>query len=138
MAFEIIKTYKERFPAMRLIGKRYTDSDRGVDGSFGNRWGEWHQNGWFSLLENTAKAVEGEYGYLGLMTFRTDHQQLPPEENGFTYWIGIFFPPETAVPDGFDYLDLPENDVGISWIYGSDKNGEKDSSPPAVVMLRIM
>ena len=130
MAFEIIKTYKAHYPAMRLIGKRYTDDDRGEDGSFGNRWGEWHQNGWFGLLESAAKPVEGEYGYLGLMTFRTDHQELSPEENGFTYWIGIFFPTETPVPDGFDYLDLPESDVGISWIYGNSENGEIYGSEP--------
>ena len=130
MAFEIIKTYRVHFPAMRLIGKRYTDADRGADGSFGNRWGEWHGNGWFNLLEGAAKPVDGEYGQLGLMTFRTDHQHLPPEENGFTYWIGIFFPPETPVPDGFDHLDLPESDVGINWIYGSDSNGEIFGSEP--------
>ncbi len=129
MAFKIIKTYKERYPALRLIGKRYTDDDR-INGSFSSKWREWHQKGWFAELEKSAKPVEGEYGYLGLMTFRTDHQDLPPKENGFSYWIGIFFPLGTPVPDGFEYLDLPENDVGISWIYGSDKNGEIYGSKP--------
>jgi len=129
MAFEIIKTYKERFPSLRLIGKRYTDDDR-VDGSFGAKWGEWHQKGWFGELESAANPAEGEYGYLGLMTFRTDHQELSPEENGFIYWIGIFFPPETPVPNGFDYLDLPESDVGINWIYGNGENGEIYGAEP--------
>ncbi|HBT16022.1 MAG TPA: AraC family transcriptional regulator, partial [Firmicutes bacterium] len=32
---EIIKVYRESLPALRLIGKRYTDSDRGIDGGFG-------------------------------------------------------------------------------------------------------
>jgi hypothetical protein len=50
MAFEIIKTYKEHFPAIRLIGKRYTDADR-ANGSFGAQWAEWHVNGWFDPLE---------------------------------------------------------------------------------------
>jgi hypothetical protein len=129
MAFEIIKTFKTRYSAMRLIGKRYTDDDR-VNGSFGAQWGEWHQNGWFGALEKSAKPVDGDFGYFGLMTFRADHQSLPPEENGFAYWIGILFPPGTPAPDGFDYLDLPESDVGVSWIYGSSENGEIYGSEP--------
>jgi hypothetical protein len=118
MAFEIIKCYKEHFPALRLIGRRYTDDDRGADGSFSDRWSEWHQNGWFGLFESASKPSElVENGYLGLMTFRTNHTD-------FAYWVGILFPAETPVPEGFDFLDLPENDVGMSWIYGSDANGE--------------
>ena len=43
---EIVKCYKEHLPALRLIGKRYTDSDRIGISSFGAKWGEWFQNGW--------------------------------------------------------------------------------------------
>ena len=50
MAVEIVKTYKEHFPSLRLIGKRYSDEDR-QNGSFGHKWGEWFQNGWFDKLE---------------------------------------------------------------------------------------
>lgn len=34
---EIIKVYKESLPSLRLIGKRYTNNDRGIDGGFGNK-----------------------------------------------------------------------------------------------------
>lgn len=124
MAFEIIKCYKEHFPALRLIGKRYTDDDR-VEGSFGAQWGDWHQKGWFSELEKLANPSEQiDNGYLGLMTINSkDH-------SNFAYWIGILFPAGTDVPESFSYLDLPENDVGINWIYGSDSSGEIFGSEP--------
>jgi len=118
MAFQIIKSYQEHFPALRLIGKRYTNDDRCADGGFGNRWSEWHQNSWFDELEKTAKPSEQvDNGYVGLMTIDTNH-------TNFAYWIGILFPADTLVPEGFSHLDLPENDVGMSWIYGSSANGE--------------
>lgn len=125
MAFEIIKVYKEHFPALRLIGKRYTDKDRGADNSFHDRWSEWDQNGWFAALEKAAKpSSRVEKGPLGLMTINsTDH-------TNFAYWIGILFPPGTPVPDGFTHLDLPENNVGMTWIYGSDKSGEIFGAEP--------
>ncbi len=34
---EIIKVQKEHQPALRFIGKRYSDADR-MDGGFGNKW----------------------------------------------------------------------------------------------------
>jgi len=118
MAFEIIKCYKERFPALRLIGKRYTDDDR-VNGDFNSKWNDWKQNSWFNELEKQAAPSDKvDNGYLGLMTIgATNH-------DNFSYWIGILFPADTAVPEGFSYIDLPESDIGISWIYGSDETGE--------------
>ena len=127
MGFEIIKTYKEHFPALRLIGKRYTDVDRPFD----VKWCEWNDNKVHETLTQNAKpSDEVDNGSVGLMTFRTNHQNLPPEENGFTYWIGLLFSAGTLVPEGFDYLDLPESDVGMSWIYGSDESGEIYGSEP--------
>lgn len=41
---EIIKAFRENIPTMRFIGKKYDN--------FGH-WGEWWQNGWFDLLEQT-------------------------------------------------------------------------------------
>lgn len=118
MAFEIIKCYKQHFPALRLIGKRYANDDR-INGSFGAKWGEWHQNGWFAELEEWAEpSGQIDNGYVGLMTVNSKDQ------SNFVYWIGILFPAGTEVPEGFSCLDLPESDVGICWIYGSEKNGE--------------
>ena len=38
MAFKVSRIYKEQFPALRFIGKRYTNEDR-TDGGFGKQWG---------------------------------------------------------------------------------------------------
>lgn len=109
---EIIKVVKEHFPALRFIGKCYTNADRGEEGGFGNKWGEWFQNGWFAELEKLGEPKEIENGYLGLMGC---------SESEFQYWIGIFFSENTPVPDGFASIDFPEGDVGICWIYGSEQ-----------------
>jgi len=112
---EIIKTYKETLPSLRLIGKRYGTGDF-VDGSFGAKWGEWFQNGWFDELEKLGMADNTENGYLGFMRCNNN-------ENEFEYWIGAFFTPGTEAPDGYQFLDVDGGDVGVCWIKGSQEDG---------------
>ena len=38
----------------------------------------------------------------------------------FEYWIGCFVPENTIVPDGFDYIDFPESELGVCWVYGKE------------------
>lgn len=38
---KIIKVYREHMPALRLIGKRYTDADRKDEGGYAHKWKEW-------------------------------------------------------------------------------------------------
>ena len=112
---EIIKTYKQSIPALRFIGKKYTDEDR-VDGSFGAKWGEWFQNGWFDALESLfddefIKIYEDGKAYIGLMKEVND---------GFEYWVGMFAPEKTTVPNGYISIDYNEGELGVCWIYGSE------------------
>jgi len=51
---EIIKTYKQSVPEMRFVGKKYGNADR-VNGTFGAKWGEWFQNGWFEEIKKQPK-----------------------------------------------------------------------------------
>jgi hypothetical protein len=111
---EIIKVYKESFPSLRLIGKQYTHSDRGADGSFGNKWGEWFGKGYFKTLEELGSLPENEGAYVGCMRCA----------DKFEYWIGMFFPEGTTVPEGYEYTDIPSGDIGTCWIYGCEDNGE--------------
>jgi hypothetical protein len=110
---EIVKVYKERYPALRLIGKRYTNSDRGPAG-YAHKWGEWHQQGYFADLEKLGSAPEHGDAYVGCMRCLDE----------FEYWIGMFFPAGTPVPEGFSHEDIPAGEVGICWIYGREDNGE--------------
>jgi hypothetical protein len=111
---EIIKIYREQMPTLRLIGKRYTDKDRGADGGFANKWGEWFQNGWLGTLEALGRLPGDKGAYLGCMSVA----------GGFSYWIGMFFPRDTPVPIGFEHVDIPAGDVGLCWIYGNKETGE--------------
>ena len=113
---EITKVYKQNVGAMRFIGKRYGENDR-IDGSFGALWGDWFTNGWFGEIE---KQIDGHIreiyedgdAYIGLMR--------ETMKDTFEYWIGIFMPPETIVPDGYDFIDFPAGDLGVCWIYGKE------------------
>lgn len=123
MGISIVKVYEEHLPSLRFIGKCYTDVDRGEDGGFGNKWGEWFQNGWFDELEKLGNLQDVENGYLGLMG-------CSEKENSFQYWIGIFLPENTTVPENYDFIDIPEGDVGVCWIYGKSDNGELYGQEP--------
>ncbi|NLV50392.1 MAG: GyrI-like domain-containing protein [Clostridiales bacterium] len=113
---EIIKSYRQHIPTMRFIGKTYGDSDR-VDGTFGAKWSEFFQNGWFQTLEKLSGAQPGEVfedadAYLGLMRCKKGEP--------FEYRIGMLLPRGTEVPDGFDCVDFPESTLGVCWVYGKE------------------
>ena len=117
MPFEIIHVQKERFPALRLVGKRFTRADCGP-GGFGEKHAEWSKNLRCHELAKLGFADSVERGLLGLMTLNADHQKQPREQHRFAYWIGHLFPPQTPAPDGYSCIDLPESDVGVAWIRG--------------------
>jgi len=111
---EVVKVVKEHVPALRFIGKRYTDADRDAQGGFAARWEEWFREGRFAALEALGMAPEHGNAYIGLMRFA----------DGFEYWIGVFVPSGTPVPDGYDWIDLPETTFGTCWLYGREDSGE--------------
>ncbi|MDD4495741.1 MAG: hypothetical protein PHV32_15625 [Eubacteriales bacterium] len=113
---EIIKVYKQSLGAMRFIGKKYGDGDR-INGNFGAKWSEWHSNGWFGIIEKQINSslkdvYEDGDAYIGLM--RRGH------DTPFEYWIGIFMPEGTPVPNGFASIDFPARNLGVCWIYGNE------------------
>lgn len=112
---EVIKTYKQRIPASRFIGKKYGDEDR-VNGWFSVKWDEFWHNGWFSEIENTsgyrADFFEDADATIGMMRWK--------DGEPFQYWIGKFTPEGTAVPEGFLHFDLPESTLGVCWIRGTE------------------
>lgn len=111
---QIVKVEKERFPALRFIGKRYTDADRGADSGYGHKWNEWNTNGLFAPLEELESHAAHDNARIGYMRYT----------NEFEYWIGKFYPADTPVPDGYEHVDLPAGDAGVCWIYGSDETGD--------------
>ena len=116
---EIIKTYRQSIPALRFIGKKYGDSDR-VDGTFGAKWDGWFANNWFELLKKNAARADFEDGDAAIGLMRYKEKEPGKEQEPFEYWIGIFFPENTPVPDGFEYVDFPASDLGVAWLYGKE------------------
>lgn len=115
---EIIRSYRQSIPAVRFIGKKYGDSDR-VDGSYGARWMDWFDHGWFDIVEQAAggrEALRSLYedgtAPLGYMRYK--------DGAPFEYWIGMFTPPGTDVPEGFLSIDLEATEVGICWYKGKE------------------
>ncbi len=111
---EITKVYTQEIPATRFIGKKYGDSDRGNDG-FGAQWGEAFEKGYFDIIEkaaSTTRFFEDSDAYIGLMRFK--------EGDPFEYWVGMFVPADTAVPEGFQSVDFPEAKLGVAWYHGKE------------------
>lgn len=111
---QIVEVRKEGQCALRFIGKYYSNDDRDEWGSYGAKWCEWHGNGWFAELEALGMANNVENGYLGFMSCGKDFSK-------FTYSIGAFFPADTTVPNGYDYIDLPEGDLAVALIKGKEQ-----------------
>lgn len=111
---EVIRVLRQSYPPLRLIGKRYTDVDRGSDGGYSQKWSEWFEQGYFRPLEQLEAVSATGDAYVGCMRCAGE----------FEYWIGMFFPEKTPVPDGYTYVDIPAGDVGICWIYGREDTGE--------------
>jgi len=112
---KITKTYRQNVPALRFIGKKYGNSPNG----YGAMWGEWFEKGWFDVLEkqidgNTKEIYEDGDAYIGLI------KGNGTVENPMEYWIGMFMPENTDVPEGFEYADFPKSELGVCWIYGKE------------------
>jgi len=112
---EVVKTYKQTVPAVRFIGSKYGDKDR-VDGSFAEKWNEWLISDRFKQLEALAteeykQIYEDALTSIGLMRWK--------EGEEFEYYIGMFLPEGTEVPDGYDHVDFSASNFGVCWLHGT-------------------
>lgn len=106
MAVRILEVKQESCPAARLIGREY----EGVP-----NWGEWWENGWFSVLESSPRLPFNTDAYIGAVHI----------VNGMPRrWIGMLFPAGTEVPEGFSYIDIAPMDYAVCYLY--DKEGSGD------------
>lgn len=112
---QIIKVYKESLPTLQLIGRRYVDADRGPDGGYSHVWDRWFEDGDFDVLEQLSGASEDGHTYVAYMRFAA---------GVFEYWVGMLFPEETAVPEGYASVRIHGADMGVCWIHGRDDTGE--------------
>lgn len=109
---KIINVFQESLGKSRFIGLKYTNQDRDQYGSFGAKWMSWFKEKKFSSIEKLA--IDSPAAYVGLM------RSVP----SFEYWIGVFCPENTTVPDGYQYIDIKELNFGTCWLYGNESTGE--------------
>lgn len=114
MAAKLLKTERFSLPASRFIGRRYTGSDRQNE-TFGHLWQEWFEKELFPPLEALGSLAEHGGAYAGLMR---------PQNGELEYWIGMFFPEQTAVPPGYESAAAAAGDFALCYIYGNEQNGE--------------
>lgn len=115
---EVVNVYKQSIPAVKFIGKKYGDEDR-VNGSFASQWQQWNEQRLFDPIEQAAGGIEackqlfedGEAA-LGFMRYK--------EGEPFQYWIGMFAPPDTEVPEGYDCIEIKPTEAGICWLKGKE------------------
>ena len=72
---------------------------------------------WFEIIEKQINGKIGEIyedggAYIGLMREN--------EAGSFEYWIGIFMPENTPVPEGFKHIDFQKGELGVCWVYGNE------------------
>ena len=106
MTVKILKVNQESCPATRLIGKKYYSVPN---------WGEWWENDWFAALEAMQCLPFNGDAYIGAVRVVNGM----PER-----WIGMFFPENTEVPEGFEYVDIEPLDFAVCYLY--DKEGSGD------------
>lgn len=102
MSVKILEIQQESCPATRFIGKKYANSPN---------WGEWWEHNWFATLEAIPSIPFNGDAYIGAVHI----------VNGMPeYWIGMFFPANTQVPDGFDYIDIEPMNYAVCYLYGKE------------------
>lgn len=40
------------------------------------------------------------------------------------YWIGMFFPVDTDVPNGFEYVDIDSMEYAVCYLYDKENSGD--------------
>ena len=117
---EIIKIYRQNVDSLKFIGKKYDNADR-TNGTFKIKlkWDEWFENRRFKIIENKISGnpddtCEDGSAYIGLTRNEPG--------TSFQYWIGMFAPNNTEIPEGFDCIDFPKSELGVCWVYGKEEH----------------
>lgn len=106
MAIKILEVKQESCCEARLIGKKYEGNAN---------WGEWWENNWFSILEEKKCLSFNGDAYIGAVHIVDGMPQR---------WIGMLFPINTEVPQGFEFIDIKPLEYAVCYLY--DKEGSSD------------
>jgi predicted transcriptional regulator YdeE len=115
----IFKTYKQKIPALRFIGKKY--SGPFTDSFYKerrNNFVDWRLNHLFTAIEKLSDKdprtiYEGGDSYSVLMKSNSNENAEINE-----YWIGMFMPKGTSVPAGYEMIDFPKSKLAVCSVNG--------------------
>ncbi len=106
MAVTILEVKRESCPAARLIGKRYASSPD---------WNEWKEKNWFETLEAGQCLPFNGDAYIGAVHI----VEGMPE-----YWIGMLFPENAEVPEGFAFIDIEPMEYAVFYLCDKEKSSD--------------
>jgi len=117
----IIKTYKHGIPALRFIGKKYWEANLSYKAkAISYNLKTWCYHGLFDVIERQLlinqpdkeikTLYEGADSYTGLV--------VNCGTEVFDYWIGMFMPEDTPVPQGYEKIDFPKSSLAVCRVYG--------------------
>lgn len=116
---ELIKFYVKNFLASRLIGKQIICSmKQGAENPVPDFWQTMISDGSLEFLKNMPERSTIKPDTVGWMG------EFNPETHAFVYIVGVLTKPDTVVPEGFVYRDIPECNMAVGWIQGSEENGD--------------
>jgi len=117
----IIETYHQEIPALRFIGKKYSEQyNNSVFDKILDNLDDWRLNHMFDVIEKQSSKdsktiYDGSNAYISLMRKKEE----PFEEGGIIeYWLGMFMPRGTNVPEGYEAIDFPKSTLAICRVYG--------------------
>jgi len=115
----IVETYQQEIPALRFIGKKHSVpcSEPINDSLFDRIVGDmdnWRLNYTFDAIEkqidkDANTIYEGGNAYVSLMR---------KNDETFEYWLGMFMPAGTNVPEGYESMDFPPSTLAVYRVYG--------------------
>ncbi|MGI5893744.1 MAG: hypothetical protein ACOX6P_04035 [Candidatus Merdivicinus sp.] len=108
---KIAKCYCQKIPPCRFVGKLCPEGM-----SIPAFWGECFEKGFFEPLE---KLLTPEFcadypdtdAYIGL---------IRPQNGKNEYYIGMFLPENSSVPECYESMELPSQHAGICWVQGAE------------------
>lgn len=113
---KVVKVVKENMPQVKLVGKKYGDSDRDEMGFFAKQWQDWYSSDSCTPILKTAKSIEGiSENIVGAMRMTKD---------GFEYWIGRLMATDSDVPEGYDSTIIDAGELVACHVKGNPDNGD--------------
>jgi predicted transcriptional regulator YdeE len=119
---KLVKFEVKSFSEVRVIGKSVIQKlDAGMDDStITDLWKSMDNDGSLAFLSGLPKRLTQNPDTVGWMG------DFKPGDGEFTYLAGILAKPNTPVPSGYVYRDIPNCTMAIGWIQetADDKGGD--------------